>query len=571
MSTLLDNTPDNIGEEITSDLNFTFPDILNTANSDIRNSYQFCNNNATVNCDDFKECESQSVAGASRAVCCTAANACLNASSIIGYGSNGNNNNSVTPNIAIRCDGSQSCFSPTNGINMVGINGSIYITGYQAGYTTSVHTDSDTAIATNNKDLYDIFCSGDQSCYQSRFNTANNLYCTGNLACYKSPLINNINNVIVYGYQAASYSTMSNINNIYCYPAGKESCTGSTISNVSGMVLAVGDQVLYDSEIYNVSNLFCISTASCKNSKIKGVHNTIIGNGDDALCGTIITSDSNFNDNGTLYVFVSGTNSGTSFDIYCTVGDTCYIQCQSSGACSNLILHCNNNCYVDCDDENGIDCPLSGVYNDWITDAPSAAPSMLPTSPTSLPTAIPTTSPTTPTVSPTSAPTSTIRDMSTTSVNIASTNIKTNTNSITTTMVSTKNTTQATETITRTTGATSHHHSQVKLSTTHAASTKDTSSSTRSHLQHTTMSTTRFNGKNGSSGHGNNSNNDNDVTIAIIVCAAIFGIVAVIVCVYGGLRCYKMKLQQQLVAMGLSSNRSGDSLASQGLITVTNE
>ena len=44
----------------------------------------------------------------------------------------------------------------------------------------------------------------------------------------------------------------------------------------------------------------------------------------------------------TLYVFISGTNSDTSFDIHRTVSDTC----------ANLFLHCNNNnCYVDCDDK----------------------------------------------------------------------------------------------------------------------------------------------------------------------------------------------------------------------------
>ena len=96
----------------------------------------------------------------------------------------------------------------------------------------------------------------------------------------------------------------------------------------------------------------------------------IVGNGDGALCGDIFTSNNNFDDN------------GTSFDIYCTVSDTCYIRFQSSGACSNLILHCKH-------------------HNDWITDTPSAAPSMLPTvAPTFYSTIFPIAIPTTSRISP---------------------------------------------------------------------------------------------------------------------------------------------------------------------------
>ena len=121
--------------------------------------------------------------------------------------------------------------------------------------------------------------------------TANNLHCAGNLACYKSPLINNINDVFVYCY----HSTVSD-----CYPAGSGSCIGSIVSTVCDMI----DQVLYDREIYNVSNFFCTSTDSCKNSKLKGGHNMIVGNGDGALCKTIITSNSNFDDNDIICIYI---------------------------------------------------------------------------------------------------------------------------------------------------------------------------------------------------------------------------------------------------------------------------
>ena len=52
------------------------------------------------------------------------------------------------------------------------------------------------------------------------------------------------------------------------------------------------------------------------------------------------------------------------FNVYCNDSNICYISCLSSDACSNLYLHCleNATCFVECDENKGINCPLNGTY-----------------------------------------------------------------------------------------------------------------------------------------------------------------------------------------------------------------
>ena len=68
-------------------------------------------------------------------------------------------------------------------------------------------------------------------------------------------------------------------------------------------------------------------------------------------------------------------------DIYCNISDTCYIRCKSSQACTNVRFHCFEvgTCFVDCDADNGIDCPYVGVYDEWNTNDPTTIPTTQPT------------------------------------------------------------------------------------------------------------------------------------------------------------------------------------------------
>ena len=108
--------------------------------------------------------------------------------------------------------------------------------------------------------------------------------------------------------------------------------------------------------------MYCIGNTSCGFSSISNVDN-IFANGYDALRGAYIVSG--YKD---VKVFVNGTNNiysnnsnATSFDIWCNTTTTCKIYCESTGACTNLHLHCYGNCIVSCDDTHGIDCPFASV------------------------------------------------------------------------------------------------------------------------------------------------------------------------------------------------------------------
>ena len=55
------------------------------------------------------------------------------------------------------------------------------------------------------------------------------------------------------------------------------------------------------------------------------------------------------------------------FDLYCNESQ-CWIRCYSNNSCSNLYLHCFASCFVACDINKGIQCPMVvvGNYSDWV-------------------------------------------------------------------------------------------------------------------------------------------------------------------------------------------------------------
>ena len=306
---------------------------------------------------------------------------------------------------AIRCDARCLCRYMNDGSfvlskevlnpNSTGGDGNIYATGYSSIYGTS---SLQVVIETTRN--YDIFCTGSYSCYYQFLKNGNNLYCTAAYACQYSPLISDFVNVFGYGQYSLRYGSIEFIDHLYC--GGYESCydtvidnvfdsvygnnyrvlSNSQISNIVNNVIGMGYQSLYQSIIYNVSNVYCISTQSCQNANIRAVHNKIEANGNNALSGSVIISESKLEMNGSLIIYINGTNDANTFDIFCNDTDICEIYCQSTYACSSLVLHCSmyNNtagyrhhnesqCFVWCDETANIYCPINGTYTQMTATA----------------------------------------------------------------------------------------------------------------------------------------------------------------------------------------------------------
>ena len=245
---------------------------------------------------------------------------------------------------------------------------------------------------------YDIICSGDYSCADTVIKNANNLYCHGYESCFGTNLIENITNVYGYGDESLVSSRINNVENIYC-----------------GTYYGCDDAIFS-----NVTSVYCIGGwSACENTVITGVAN-IYAFGETALySATIISNLSLRDDQDTLTVKICGTHDER-FDIYCSEGDICKIDCDSEQACTGLYLTCHGTCYVRCDEDNGIDCPIhwggvvwettgepSTIPSNNPTQIPSAIPTNLPTVPTSMPTTVPTIIPSVmPSISSTASPTS---------------------------------------------------------------------------------------------------------------------------------------------------------------------
>ena len=354
------------------------------------NSFNLCNahyNYSEVsnnyNCDDFEECVGQRIIvsknDSSYPVCCTAYLSCNNAKNIT-YESE------TDSDVAIRCDGVSCGYAGY----ITATTGNLYFTGSDI-FTGTIEPSSE----------YDVFCTGQQSCSDKFIRNGKHLYCTGGNACRDSGGIYNFDSVYGYSALALHESTIEYIQNLYC--GGQASCyetvisnvfdsvygfnldvlKSSSISHVKNNVVAVGYSAMYQSEVYNVTNVYCISTQSCMDAMIRGVHNKIEVNGINALSGSLIISETNFDENGTLIIYINGTNDDR-YDIYCNETDICKIECESNHACTELVLHCDSHqsqCLVSCDEENEIHCPRNGSYSEWIitTIPPTAIPSTIPT------------------------------------------------------------------------------------------------------------------------------------------------------------------------------------------------
>ena len=386
------------GYVIPSDLDIIeMPSLIETTMTTWENSHLVCNSsNNYVNCVDYQDSQCygekiETTVDNPSSVCCTALESCDSAANITTFIS------STSKNVSIRCDAYRACrYVPFISSDVNGA-GNVYLTSYYAvGWYAD---DSYNAIIETGPD-FDVFCTGANACMFQYIRNGNNLYCTSYRSCISSPLVSNFNTIFAYGANSMQNTTIEDIRNIYC--GASESCRQTTINNVlndvygnnykvlykSGIsnvfnnIIGLGYQSMYQSAVFNVTNIYCIGDESCKNSIISAIHNKVQVNGNNALGGSIIISETNFNRNGTLLIFINGTNDDT-FDIYCNDTDICKIDCQSSDSCTHLNIHCGSSrpsrCFVKCDPFNGIHCPY-GVFNQWTTNTPTAMPTTTPTS-----------------------------------------------------------------------------------------------------------------------------------------------------------------------------------------------
>ena len=400
-----------VGYQLPSDIN-PMPSLRNMTVSTWENSYALCKN-STKHCHDYEECNSEPVVTTDdnpSPICCTGSRSCNYATNISAFIGNGSHT-------AIRCDAEDACRRILTA-NIIEARppgaGNIYL----AGATASSSTVHKAMIETTSQ--YDIFCSGSRICWRYRFRNGKNLYCLAFASCRQSDSISNFDNVYGYGFESLLQSKIECIRNIYCGAASScqksvmtnifgnvfgsnyHSLYQSNMSHVGGSVIGLGYRSMYSSMIHNATNVYCFSNESCQYSYIRAIHNKIEANGYNALSGSIIISESNFENNGTLYVYINDTNDADTFDLYCNETDICYIDCQAQDACTQLAVHCGSDpsrCFVSCNDIAGINCPYSGIYNQWSTESPTAVPTSIPTTipstiPTQLPNALKTTIPT---------------------------------------------------------------------------------------------------------------------------------------------------------------------------------
>ena len=390
----------------------TFDNAINPCNSNLTNA---------IACDDYHECINETsylnTTLFQAPICCRSFQSCSFGKSIIAsiptidtININQTSILDIIDNVALRCDSHSSCaFTENLVIAHPSGPGNLYFTG-SGGVGSWIRTD-DAVVDTGDKENYDIFCSGSISCRYQYLQNSNNLWCFGDYSCFQSPLITDINNVYVYSHYGAIYSQISDVGNVYCggggwgcqratitnveynvYGSGYQIMYLNTISNIGGSLGGMGYQALKYATISNVTNIACISTQSCANSTIRGIHGSLIANGENALSGSVIISESNTD---LLFIFINGTNDDI-YEIYCNGTNICKIKCQSGEACTNLYLYCpeSESCFVDCNPfaTVQIQCPraIVGSYKEWTTNEPTQIPS---TSPTVLPTVDPTKNP----------------------------------------------------------------------------------------------------------------------------------------------------------------------------------
>ena len=374
--------------------------LTNITMSSYDNSVAACYSEKTdaINCQDYHDCQSSKTLDTSdiengAPVCCTGYYSCEYATNITGSKAEDYDN------VAVRCDACGACYylkgammTKSDYYNNSG--GNIFITAYVAGATSSssnagnivetVQINYNSSSFWLSDDLNsinfsrfdaDISATGNNALQYQMIQNGRNLYCMALYACESAKWIKNFNNIWIYGINAASGATIDNIgNDIYC--GSYQACKAAMISNVAGAVVGIGYESLLSSTITNADEVVCRGDESCKEITVREVNKLIASGGTNILSSATIVSNQN---GGETIIRINGSNDDI-VSIYCNATDTCKIDCQSAQSCVKVYLYCFGDCFVNCDNDNGIICPFVGIYDIWTitTTQPSLQPTQLP-------------------------------------------------------------------------------------------------------------------------------------------------------------------------------------------------
>ena len=307
-------------------------------------------------CDNFHDdnCFNQTIENSLNTVCCTASRSCQSSANITSSN--------------IRCDGSRSCYlSPFIEILNPSVK-NVYISGDRGARNSKIEMTDGYG---SGYGYADIHCRAAYSCgYSDIINTGNvyfvasqtgwdmnsllnvngNIYGYGRQSLRGVDEINNVNgNIYCGGYETCDRSNMYNINGSI-YGSGSQAISYNEILNVRDSVYAVGYECARRSEMSNIPYVVCIGLNSCYGAIITNVNELIVygthvlGEAEIYTSKTGI-SPSNLGQGNDMIIKINGTID-TKYNIYCLENDTVTIDCQSHGACKNLLINCAGSCYV---------------------------------------------------------------------------------------------------------------------------------------------------------------------------------------------------------------------------------
>lgn len=248
-------------------------------------------------------------------------------------------------------------------------------------YNNGTLTETDGSICCRGE----LSCGGDTSMAVS--GTNNSIWCDGEEGCY----------------DGTYFKTLSSKYDIYC--GGMRSCTQNYLIAINDIHCGALTACL-QSTIKNAQNLYCDSYYACQSTTIINVTNIYSTAESGMLSADIYSNGSDTN------LYLQSWRAGQTVDFHCAEGDTCYLSCETHGACRSSFgvttLYCAGNCVYYCEPQLSIQCP--DVVNEGSGDArrqtiaPTVSPTFMPTLPTAMPSYVPTFEPTPETTAPSGAP-----------------------------------------------------------------------------------------------------------------------------------------------------------------------